>query len=624
LPGTVNVPITVTGFTSIGAVSLSLDYDWSVVHFTQGTPNPLLSNFLAGDMDLGNGFHRISMGWYGSGSTLPDGTTIMTLSFTYTSGNTPLTWFDNGSSCEYADPLGNVLNDIPASTYFINGYICGGTGTPGTITGSNSVCQGQTGVAYSIAPLANVTGYTWTVPTGATIAGGQNTNSILVDYSGSSASGNVTVSGFNTCGNGPSSQLQVAVNTLPYANAGNDTTINYGTSTTLHAASGGAGTYTYHWSPEALLVNPNVQNPQTVILTSTTLFTVVVTNQSSSTCHSGDDKVVAITGGPLSLNPAAVPGSICVGEYAQLWSNAGGGSGNYTYQWSSIPAGTPPWSSTQANPLVSPAANTLYQVVVHDGFTTVNGSVNLAVSALPTAILSGGDTLCGNANPATLRVDLTGTPPWTFTYTNGINSITVFNQYTTPYYIITGNPGTYTLVDLQDAHCSGPTSGTAVVFVSQIPATPQITVIDYTLISSVCCGNQWYRDNTAIPGATGQSIIATASGMYYDIVTLNSCSSDTSQIVGVLVGIHENIEKKFSLSPNPAHDQVKIRCNGQMRGSVKVTVTASDGRVMDKYTVTAPGEKNEITLDIAGLKPGFYFVGISVDGENTVLKLLVR
>ncbi len=111
--GTVAVPLTVTGFTNIGAISLTLDYDYAAMQFIQGIPNSQLPGFLSGDADLGNGFHRISMGWYGSGKTLADGSTIMTLNFNYISGNTPLTWFENGSSCEYADAMGNRLERHP-------------------------------------------------------------------------------------------------------------------------------------------------------------------------------------------------------------------------------------------------------------------------------------------------------------------------------------------------------------------------------------------------------------------------------------------------------------------------------------------------------------------------------
>ena len=622
-PGTVSVPVTVAGFNNIGAVSLTLDYDYAVVHFIQGIPNPSLPNFLSGDSDLGNGIHRISIGWYGSSKTLADGTTIMTLNFNYIGGNSALNWIDNGSSCEYADGNSNVLNDTPNATYYLNGYICGGIGNPGPVTGSSSVCRGQTGVPYSVAALPNVTGYTWTLPAGAVITNGQNTNSITVDFSASAVSGNVTVFASNPCGNGPSSQLQMTVNPLPVANAGNDVTINYGTSTTLHAASGGSGNYSYHWSPEAMLVNPNVQDPQTVVMTATTLFTVVVTSQGSS-CQASDDVTVTITGGPLNANPIAVPGEICHGAYSHLYSNAGNGSGNYTYQWTCIPPGTPPWSSAAANPVVSPETSTTYNVIVNDGFTSISGTVNLGVIPLPTATISGGDTLCGTGNSTTLRVDLTGTPPWSFMYSNGIATATVLNQYTTPYTFATGEPGLYTIADLQDANCTGTTYGSASVNVFPVPAVPAVTLIDNMLISSVCCGNQWYVNNQPIPGATGQTFLAQASGLYYDIITLNGCSSDTSQFVGVIVGLNEITGQRVTLSPNPADDVVKIHFPGSFTGTAKITFASVVGRVLGSCNFIVQENQNDLSVDLSRFAPGIYIVTVNAVGLTMVSKLIIK
>ena len=88
----------------------------------------------------------------------------------------------------------------------------------GSIAGKSTVCRGETGVAYSVATIANATGYSWTLPTGASITGGTNTNSITVSFSAIAASGNITVTGTNECGNGAAStNLAVTVNPLPDA-----------------------------------------------------------------------------------------------------------------------------------------------------------------------------------------------------------------------------------------------------------------------------------------------------------------------------------------------------------------------------------------------------------------------
>ncbi len=108
-------------------------------------------------------------------------------------------------------------------------------GAAGVITGPVVVTQGQTGVAYSVAPIANATGYYWTLPTGASIASGSNTASITVNYSATASSGSINVYGTNLCGNGATSpNLDITVNSLVPTNL------------TLQNISLGVGTYCYN------------------------------------------------------------------------------------------------------------------------------------------------------------------------------------------------------------------------------------------------------------------------------------------------------------------------------------------------------------------------------------------
>lgn len=71
----------------------------------------------------------------------------------------------------------------------------------GTITGTATVCQGQTGVSYTVPAIANASNYIWTLPAGATITAGSTTNTITVSYSAVASSGSITVTGSNSCGN---------------------------------------------------------------------------------------------------------------------------------------------------------------------------------------------------------------------------------------------------------------------------------------------------------------------------------------------------------------------------------------------------------------------------------------
>lgn len=624
-PGqSVTIPVTVTNFNSIGSVSLTLDYDYSKLHFVSGSKNPLLpGSFDIGDNDLGNGMHRLVVGWYGQGTTLPDGSWIVNFYFTYISGTATLQWYDNGSSCEYADGNSNVLNDEPTNNYYINGAICGSLPAPGTISGNTSVCQGQTEVEYSIAPMSEVIGYYWTVPQGATIISGENTDTIVVNFSNNAISGNVSVCGVNDCGNGPSSALPLAVNVLPVADAGNDTTVFAGSSVILHAASGGTGAFSYHWYPEDQFIDPYVQNPQTVPLNSTMAFQLTVTNSQTS-CQSNDNVTVFVSTLPLIANPTADPPEICRQQNAQLFANVVGGSENYSYSWTCLPAGNPAWSSNLANPVVSPDTTTLYLLSASDGTYTISASVNLTVNQLPTALVSGGDSICDDGSVANIRIDLTGTPPWQFVYSNGIDSTYIESQTTSPYQFTTSIQGTYTVTTLQDENCTGTADGIADVVVLPTPPAPIIYENENELFSDALSGNQWYKDDVAIDGATGQSYSPAEDGYYYDIATINGCKSDTSNIIHVIIdNIIQYGNNNIHIYPNPAKDYVSIQSSTSLSGIMKIAIYSYNGMMVKSFENTNKSSVGEYSIDIRNLSPGIYLLKINVNNKNAIYKLSI-
>ncbi|HOY32602.1 MAG TPA: HYR domain-containing protein, partial [Bacteroidales bacterium] len=83
----------------------------------------------------------------------------------------------------------------------------------GSISGPASVCAGSTST-YTM--NANATGFIWSVPAGATVQSGQNTNTITVNW-GSATSGNIHCQATAGVCNGAVSDLYVTVNTLSVA-----------------------------------------------------------------------------------------------------------------------------------------------------------------------------------------------------------------------------------------------------------------------------------------------------------------------------------------------------------------------------------------------------------------------
>ncbi len=94
----------------------------------------------------------------------------------------------------------------------------GAPAAAGPITGVSPVCQGETGVGYSITPVAGADNYVWTVPLGGTIASGAGTSAITIDFAPTAADMIIQVYPENGCGAGlPASTFNITVNSAPAA-----------------------------------------------------------------------------------------------------------------------------------------------------------------------------------------------------------------------------------------------------------------------------------------------------------------------------------------------------------------------------------------------------------------------
>jgi len=124
-PGNIAVPITVNNFTSVGAMSLNLEYNQAVLTYMNCTPySGLGGTFDAGAQMGPNGKMLVTVSWFGSAS-LPNGTAVFTINFSYSSANgscSGLDWYENGTSCQYGDGI-NALLDSPTADYYHNGLI---------------------------------------------------------------------------------------------------------------------------------------------------------------------------------------------------------------------------------------------------------------------------------------------------------------------------------------------------------------------------------------------------------------------------------------------------------------------------------------------------------------------
>jgi hypothetical protein len=215
-------------------------------------------------------------------------------------------------------------------------------GAAGPISGPAIVCKSNT-YNYSVGTISGATSYNWTVPTGATISSGQGTTNISVNYGASAVSGNVSVYGSNTAGNGAASNLPVTVNSAPaQPSAITGITSPCQGSTETYSVTNVSGV-TYNWTVPAGSSILSGQGTNSIsVSVGSTGGNIQVTP--SNSCGSGSSSIMAISVGNVPGVAATPSGPDNVDlNFTTTSSYATTGATNgVTYQWELMPvsAGT--------------------------------------------------------------------------------------------------------------------------------------------------------------------------------------------------------------------------------------------------------------------------------------------
>jgi len=299
----------------------------------------------------------------------------------------------NAGNCQDTAMQSITVNALPVVTF---------TGLP------SSLCESSAAVTLSGNPTGGSFNGTGIINSNQFDAATAGLGTFAITY---------TYTDGNNCSD--SASHSVTVNANPIAFAGNDTSINYGTTATLHASTSSSGSFNYAWSPASSVVNSTSATTSTIALTSSQQFSVLISNSTTS-CSDSDQVMVSVVGGPLNVVTTASKDTICSGDSSQLLATASGGPGTYSYMWTSNPAG---FTSTVMNPWVSPTVQTDYYVTVTSGSgpsaSSYTDTITIYVNAAPNVSLSAFASLCDNSD----TLLLTGGMPLGGTYSGyGVNN----------------------------------------------------------------------------------------------------------------------------------------------------------------------------------------------------------
>jgi YVTN family beta-propeller protein len=255
-------------------------------------------------------------------------------------------------------------------------------------------------------------------------------------------------------------------------------------------------------------------------------------------------------------------------------ANVSGGTPPYTYLWNTVP--------TQTTQTATNLTSGSYTVIVSDSNSmTTTASVTITEPAL--ILINNPQTICSGES-------------YIF---NGNNYNVAGNYYDT----LTAYNGCDSIIETP-------------LTLNATPQTPVITILGDEIISNISSGNQWYLNDTIIPGANDTSYTILSDGSYYDIITQNGCSSDTSNIITVNISnLNENyLFSDISIYPNPAINTIIIKC----RQKSSINIINIQGQTILQQQLL----QDKTDINISGLAKGVYILRINNNNKTKVTKFL--
>lgn len=218
------------------------------------------------------------------------------------------------------------------------------------------------------------------------------------------------------------------------------------------------------------------------------------------------------------------------------------------------------------------------------------GAAMVTVNVRPTSVMNGSATIC-KGDSTMLSIALTGSQPWSLTYTDGTTPVTINGISSSPYTfkVAPFSTKTYSVSTLTDANCtgiSGDKTGTALVTVNERPTavisgSATICNGDSTLLSIALTGTQPWN-LTYTDGATP--------------IIVNGISSSPYTIK-----VAPSFTKTYSVIT--LSDTKCTALTNDKAGTAIVTVNARPTSVLSGGTTICNGDSTSISIALTGAQP---------------------
>ena len=466
----------------------------------------------------------------GASITAGQGTNSITVTFGATGGNVAVT---ETASCGTANAtLAVAVTSTPI--------------TP-VIVGPAAVCPNATAVTYSVSSTGST--YVWTVPAGATIASGQGTNTITVNFGASG--GDVGLTETTGCGTGNDLQTVAVSNTPTTPPIIGDAAVCAGSTTLYSVTNNPTSTYTWTVPAGAVITStPIDMNTISVDWTGSTGGTISVVENSA--CGTGTTSTFTVT----IINAPVVPtlvGNFIVCQNATAETYTVTNNIGSTYLWT-VTGDATITSGQGTNTATINFGTTAGFITIREtnpcGFAEFQQQYLLIPP--PTApVVSGPSPVCAGTN---VTYTVASTPLSTYNWTVPAGATIVSGQGTNSITVSFGATGGNVSVT-ETAACGNASSTPLAVSVTPAPNTPTITgvlsvcenatSISYSVANNAGSTYAWTTTGgiTIASGAATNAATANfgTAGGNLTLTETNSCGNASSTIAVNTIRVTINV-----------------------------------------------------------------------------------
>jgi hypothetical protein len=170
-------------------------------------------------------------------------------------------------------------------------------------------------------------------------------------------------------------------------------------------------------------------------------------------------------------------------------------------------------------------------------------------------------------------------------------------------------------IELQN--CPGPRASV----VASVATPPTISLVGKQLTSTVTTGNQWYLNDTAIAGGTGNTQELLTPGVYTDTVTDASGCVLGSNAIAYAPGVGDI---NLSVTPNPNKGVFNVQFFNSTNSPVGIIVYNAIGQRV--YTQSYPAFNGFFSkqVNVFNVGQGVYFVQILLGSKSYIQRILIE